>query len=343
MSRWFEETGKDGDVVISSRVRLARNIADYNFSLKLDDKDAKKLIKETSDKIDNIKELEKYAYYNFDSLDDYQKMAMKERHVISEYLLGQELAAGYVSSQENVSIMLNEEDHIRIQTYSTGMDLDKCYKMADTIDDYLGAELNYAYDVKYGYLTTCLSSVGTGMKTSYMLHLPALTDYSRIAGLASEVGRFGLVLRSVYSDGIKSYGDIYQISNQVTLGVSEGEIIDNITHITKQIVDQERSMRKQFINEKKVNALDNVYRSYGVLKYARKLTLTDAMVLLSQIRLGIATGLIKPEASDNYNVYQLMIGIQPGNLELMGDEELDDEELDVRRASFIRENLVNIL
>lgn len=244
MLRWFETNGKESDVVISSRVRLARNVKKYNFSLKLTENDAVKMIDELSEAINSLDIVKDYSSYNFKTLDEYQKQAMKERHVISNFLLGQKQAAGFVSKDEDISIMLNEEDHIRIQAYAPGMDMEKAFELADKVDDAIDSVTDYAFDEKYGYLTTCPSNVGTGMRASYMLHLPALAGNNRISGLASEVGRFGLVLRSVYGDGSKNYGDIYKLSNQITLGVSEKEIIDNLTHIANQIISQERTLRK---------------------------------------------------------------------------------------------------
>lgn len=161
------------------------------------------MIDELSEAINSLDIVKDYSSYNFKTLDEYQKQAMKERHVISNFLLGQKQAAGFVSKDEDISIMLNEEDHIRIQAYAPGMDMEKAFELADKVDDAIDSVTDYAFDEKYGYLTTCPSNVGTGMRASYMLHLPALAGNNRISGLASEVGRFGLVLRSVYGDGSK--------------------------------------------------------------------------------------------------------------------------------------------
>lgn len=339
MLRWFEVNGKNSDVVISSRVRLARNLEGYNFSLKLEPEDARKMIDDSLEKIRGMKEFTDFSTYDFKDLDVYQKVAMKERHVISNFLLNQDMAAGLVSPDENMSIMINEEDHIRIQAYVSGMDMNKAYTMADKADDSIGKGLKYAYDEKYGYLTTCPSNVGTGMRASYMLHLPALAGSNRIAGIATEIGRFGLVLRGIYGEGSRSLGYIYQVSNQVTLGLSEREIIDNLNNITQQIITQERNLRKQYVTKKRTTALDGVYRSYGVLKYARKMSLKDGMVLLSELRLGLAENLIKVASDVDCSIYQLMIGIQPANLQMLSGHELSEEEIDVQRSEFIRDNL----
>ena len=194
MLRWFEQNGPEGDVVISSRVRLARNLKDYNFSLKLDTPDAHKMIGEAAQKLRVLPEFKDFHEYHFENLEEVQREAMKERHVISPFLLSQSVAGGFVSSNEDLSIMLNEEDHIRIQAYRAGMDMERAYEAADHIDDCIGAVLPYAYDTQYGYLTTCPSNVGTGMRVSYMCHLPALAWNNKIQGIAAEIGRFGLVM-----------------------------------------------------------------------------------------------------------------------------------------------------
>lgn len=341
MLRWFEQNGPEGDVVISSRVRLARNLKDYNFSLKLDTPDAHKMIGEAAQKL-RVRRNSKIFTSIILRIWKKSSAKQKERHVISPFLLSQSVAGGFVSSNEDLSIMLNEEDHIRIQAYRAGMDMERAYEAADHIDDCIGAVLPYAYDTQYGYLTTCPSNVGTGMRVSYMCHLPALAWNNKIQGIAAEIGRFGLVMHSVYSDGNKSAGDIYQISNQITLGVTEKELIENITNIVQQIVTQERILRNRLKEKQKISVLDGIYRSYGILKYARKVSLKDGLVLLSQLRLGLAEGLVKTPDERDYAIYQLMIGIQPGNLEMLASQELTEEETDVMRAQFIRENLPSI-
>lgn len=342
MLRWFEEGGNNSDVVISSRVRLARNINGYNFSYKMSDTDAKMLVKNVTEQLKTVSPINSYNSYNFDYLDPYQKMGMRERHVISSYLEKQDYAAGFVAPDEDVSIMINEEDHIRIQAFAAGMNMQKAYTLADKMDDVIGDVLDYSYDQKFGYLTTLPSNAGTGMRASYMLHLPALAGNDKISGLIPEVGRFGLVLKAMEGDNNRALGDIYQLTNLVTLGKSEKDIIDNLDNIAEQIIAQERNYRKQYITKRKMTALDMVYRSYGVLKYARKVTLNDGELLLSQIRFGLASGLIKADGFDESNIYQLMIGIHPANLLMISNKDMDEEELEVSRADFIREHLPTI-
>ena len=253
----------------------------------------------------------------------------------------QKNAAGLVSPNEDISIMLNEEDHIRIQCFTAGMNMPLVYDKASQMDDLIGSSVDYAYHPKYGYLTTCPSSVGTGMRASYMLHLPALSGMGQLAGIMNEVGRFGLSMSSVFGEGSSSPGDIYRISNQTTLGLTEKELIDNLDNIVKQIIDQERMGRQQYIKQRRVTAEDAAYRSYGVLKYARKLSLKDALVLLSELRMGMFLGLFEENENNDFSIYQMMIGIQPYSLQLERGK-LSQEELEVARSEFVRENLPDL-
>lgn len=342
MLKWFEKSGNDSDVVISSRVRLARNLPEYNFSLKLNNKDAKVMVENTLQKFKKLEMFKSYKIFNFDDLDLIKKRAMLERNVISPFLMNQSIAAGLVSPDEHISLMLNEEDHIRIQVFVAGSDMMAAYKMADKIDDALGNAVEYAYNSKFGYLTTCPSNVGTGIRASYLLHLPALAGGNKLSGIASEIGRFGLIIRGMYGEGSEAVGDLYQVSNQVTLGLTEKEILDNLSNIVFQIVAQERASRRQYISRKRITAEDIAYRSYGVLKYSRKITIADAMILLSELRMGLEQGLLKAIDDAGFSTYKLIIGIQPANLQQMSEKKLSDEEIDVERARFIRDTLPNI-
>lgn len=342
MMRWFEENGPSGDVVVSSRVRLARNLTKYNFSLKLAKDSADEMIDYILNNLENVEQLKDYTRFRFENLNNYQRHAMEERHAISRFLAEQPTAAGLVSPNEDISIMINEEDHIRIQCFTAGMNMPLVYGMASGIDDMIGKSLEYAYHPQYGYLTTCPSSVGTGMRASYMLHLPALSGMGQLGGIMSEVGRFGLSMSSVFGEGSSSPGDIYRISNQTTLGLTEKELIDNIDNIVRQIIEQERTGRQQYADKQKITAEDAAYRSYGVLRYARKLSLRDGLVLLSELRMGIFLGLFEENENSDFSIYQMMIGIQPYNLQLAAGGKLSREELEIERSRFVREHLPHL-
>lgn len=339
MLRWFEETGSNDDVVISSRIRLARNITEFPFSTRITSEQTEEMLHYVNDKISGLKELEGYKSYNMNLLDKLDKEALKERNVISGYLFNQSEAGLFVSVDEKNTVMLNEEDHIRIQSIASGMNIEDAYKRANIIDDAIGKVVNYAYDDNFGYLTTCPSNVGTGMKASYVLHLPALGNSKMIQELIGEVGHFGITMKGMYGEDGSGCGHIYKISNQKTLGQSEKEIINNLNNVCKEIMTQEREARKRILKIDRLKLEDEVYKSYGVLKYSRKLKYKDAMLFLSELRLGLAMGLMSFEERTDFIVYQLMIGIQSANLRLIAGRNLSEEELEEIRAGFIRENL----
>ncbi len=339
--RWYEQADANNGIIISSKVRLARNFSKYNFSLKLSEEASAKMIHEAVKELNGLKEFASFLEYDFKDLDDTQKIALRERHCISDFLLQQKQAAGFISPKEDISVMLNEEDHIRIQAYSAGNDLKSAYKKASEIDDVIGSAVHYAYDYKYGYLTICPSNAGTGMRASVMLHLPMLAAAGGIDSLASEVGRFQMKLKSVGGTGKYSIGDMYRISNLVTLGVSEKQILENLKAIAEMVAKQEAEIQKEYIDSMPVRARDTVYRAYGVLKYARSIDLKDALTLLSEIRFGILNGLVKP-VKKTAAIYPIMIGASPANLCLEAVETLTEEEINTARADFIRKNLPEI-
>lgn len=339
MLRWFEQTGECNDVVLSSRVRLARNLKQYRFSCKISEDEANDLVKEVHNSISKEKMLKNYQYIDLNGIEELQKEAYCERHVISGFLKQQPVAAAYVSMDERMSIMVNEEDHIRIQSFASGMDIRAAFAAANEVDDLLSKKFDYAYDENFGYLTTCPSNVGTGMKASYTLHLPALSNSRKIQGLVNELGHFGLTMRPVYSNKGNAEGHIYQISNQRTLGQMEEEILENLSNIVSEIVEQERRGRQYFIRRERLRIEDEVYKSYGLLRYSRKMSLSDAQLLLSRLRMGISCDLIRLSEEQPFCTYQLLMGILPANLSIAAGQMADEQELDVLRASFIRENI----
>lgn len=339
MLRWFEEAGTNNDVILSSRIRLARNISTYPFSIKITSEQTDRMLAKTGQIIIKLPETAEYRDYILEDLDETQKEALVERNVISRYLMNQEKGMFFVSEDEKNSIMLNEEDHIRIQCIEAGMNLNEAYRRASRLDDCIGEKISYAYDDNFGYLTTCPSNVGTGMKASCMMHLPALGNSKKIQALISEVGHFGINMKGLYGEDGSGCGHIYQISNQKTMGQTESEIISNLDNIAQQIAGQERECRRQIIKSDKIKLEDEIYKSYGILKYSRRLKYKDAMLFLSELKLGLALELLEFQEKTDFIVYQLMIGIQPANLKLIAGRNPSEDELEEIRAGFIRENL----
>lgn len=343
MHKWYEQIASDSDVVISSRVRLARNLETYPFSSKLEEEQAISLVNEAKGITNALSEKDNRKFYscNISSLSEIDKTAMVERHIISPLLAEKEQTTGLIlSDDETVSIMLNEEDHVRIQAIVGGMNLEQAYREADRIDDIAYEKLHFAYDEKFGYLTACPTNAGTGMRASCMMFLPALSSARMIQKLIEEVGKYGVTVRGIYGEGTKSLGSIYQISNQKTMGTSESEIIENLKRIVLQVVKQERKRREYMLSVNADEIEDQVYRSYGVLKYARQISSDDAMTLLSQIKFGADCGLIKFDRE--FNIHKLMMGVQPGSLQWTLGKNLGSLTRDQARSEYIRRELPSI-
>ncbi len=340
MLKWYKEAGQNNDVVISSRVRLARNLRDYPFSAKLSEKQASELVEKVKAAAPLIENQASMKFYSCsaDVLGDMEKTAMVERHIISPLLVAKEQSTGLIlSNDESISIMINEEDHIRIQSITGGMNIDEAFQAANKIDDIINEIFDFAFHEKYGYLTSCPTNVGTGLRASYMMFLPALTVAGKIIKLAEELGQYGIALRGTYGEASKSVGSLYQISNQKTLGSTEKEIMDSLDSIVEQVMKQERRQREYILTNNYDEFEDKVHRSYGVLKYAKQLSSVDAMALLAQLKLGIDMNLI--HLGENYNIHELMMEIQPGNLQCQLDKSVGSVQRDKYRADYIRKKL----
>ncbi|MDF2952628.1 MAG: putative ATP:guanido phosphotransferase Hore [Anaerocolumna sp.] len=304
MLKWYKEPAKNSDVVISSRIRLARNLRKYPFSIKLSDEQAVLMVNEVKESAKTIEQQteRKYNSSNVNTLAEIDKTAMVERHIISPLLTAKEQSTGLILSEdEKISIMINEEDHLRIQSVTGGMNIYEAFRMANKVDDITSGIFEYAFHEKYGYLTSCPTNVGTGLRASYMVFLPALTAAGRVGKLIEELGKYGIALRGTYGEATKSVGSLYSY--------------DEVE--------------------------DKVHRSYGILRYARQLTSGDAMTLLAQLKLGLDLELIKPK--QEFNVHELMMDIQPGNLQCHQDKNIGSIQRDKIRADYIREKLPEII
>jgi protein arginine kinase len=344
MLKWYKEPAKNSDVVISSRIRLARNLRKYPFSIKLSDEQAVLMVNEVKESAKTIEQQteRKYNSSNVNTLAEIDKTAMVERHIISPLLTSKEQSTGLILSEdEKISIMINEEDHLRIQSVTGGMNIYEAFRMANKVDDITSGIFEYAFHEKYGYLTSCPTNVGTGLRASYMVFLPALTAAGRVGKLIEELGKYGIALRGTYGEATKSVGSLYQISNQKTLGNTEREIIEGLNRIVEQVMKQERRQREYILSNSYDEVEDKVHRSYGILRYARQLTSGDAMTLLAQLKLGLDLELIKPK--QEFNVHELMMDIQPGNLQCHQDKNIGSIQRDKIRADYIREKLPEII
>ncbi len=274
-----------------------------------------------------------YEYRYLGDLSDLERKALQERRVFNSTIASKKTPVGLIlSEQEDVGIVLNGTDHIRLQMIAPGLHLGELWKQCDQMDDYINA-----FDKKYGYLTSFPTNVGTGMRASVVVHLPMLSLGKKFNGLVSEMGRFGAAVRGVYGEGSENYGALYEISNQKTLGLTEKEILDLVNRVALQLLAQEKQVRKMTMEKRRLEYEDEVYKSYGVLKYARKMSAKDAMIFLSQIMSGIVDGILETE--EDCAVYRVMLGIQPANLQKISERPLEKEELDEARAAYIRRTL----
>ena len=332
MSKWYIGEGDHNDIVISTRIRIARNLADYPFPVRLDNKSKIEVNEKIRDALDGKENL---TYTELKTLTRSQIVSLAERHLISpEFASNSDARALLMSDNEDISIMLCEEDHIRIQVMKSGLALKEAYELADKIDTEINQSLKYAFDEKLGYLTQCPANLGTGMRASVMLHLPALTAKGQIGSLASTVSKLGLTIRGAYGEGMSAMGDLYQLSNRVSLGISEKSAIDNLKTITLQLAAQERAAREE--TSKSIETEDAVFRAYGILKSARILSTKEFMSLISKVRLGAVLGMIK---TDLKTINELMVSMQPATINAFVGKTLSLEERDVERAKIVRERL----
>lgn len=328
---------ENNGIVLTSRIRLARNLKNYKFPLKMTGEESNNVVEEVKSAVDRHNLNYKLTYMR--DLSDVEKSVMVEKHLISPDLAEKkETGAFLLSYDEKVSIMINEEDHIRIQTLGTGMSLKECWELSNKIDDVLEEEVDYAFDRELGYVTACPTNIGTGMRASVMVHLPALSITNQIEKLLIGISQLGVAVRGVYGEGTKSMGHLYQISNQGTLGASEETLIDKISQIVAQIVEKEERMRVHLKKNNLYEIEDDCYRAYGLLTNARRMSTEEAMKLLSLLKLGKEMEII--DKAKNKDIYRLMVKIQPNNILSSTDTELTAKERDKMRAEIIRNELL---
>ncbi|ASF37705.1 ATP--guanido phosphotransferase [Halobacillus halophilus] len=340
LSPWMKQDGPDSDIVLSSRIRLARNFSSSPFPLIASDETLEKVLDFFKEeyKGQSFRDYKGFEVVQMNDLEPVEKRVLVEKHLISPHLAEKpKHSAALISENEQVSIMINEEDHIRLQLYFPGFQLDRALEQASQLDDWLEEKINYAFDEKRGYLTACPTNVGTGMRASVMMHLPALSMTQQINRMTPAINQLGLVVRGIYGEGSEALGSIYQISNQITLGKSEQDIVEDLHSVVKQLIDQERRAREALISRSGVQLEDRIFRSYGVLKHSRIIESKEAAKCLSDLRLGIDLKLIDDIPRTILN--ELMILTQPGFLQQYAKASLNPDERDVRRASLIRERL----
>jgi len=329
----------DTDVVMSSRIRLARNIKDIPFPSIIDDESSLKVINIVKNTLigNNLDKAGDFKEYYIGKLDVIERQSLVEKHLISPDL-SQNTKNGYVliKDDNSVSIMVNEEDHVRIQCILKGLRLNDAWDIADRIDDLIEENTDYAFDEKIGYLTACPTNVGTGLRASVMVHLPSLTITGQLNNILNSVSKIGMAVRGLYGEGSQVLGDIYQLSNQITLGQSEKEIIENIEGVVKQIIASERKARSELYEKQKIQLEDRVGRAFGLLSNAKVMTTKEYMSLISDVRLGSVLGILNVDIN---KIDEITTNIQPGNLQKIFKEQLDPFVRDVKRAEYVTKQI----
>lgn len=340
ISPWMQQEGPNDDIVLSSRIRLARNLTDFAFPAVAAEEEKKRAFHYISSRIQNesYHSLGTFELLRMDELEPVDKQVLVEKHLISPYLVQQSHdAAVLINESESISIMVNEEDHLRVQCLFPGFQLNEALTLANGVDDWLEEKFDYAFDEKRGYLTSCPTNVGTGLRASVMVHLPALVLTGRFNRFATAINQFGLVIRGIYGEGSEFLGNIFQISNQITLGKSEADIAGDLRAVVMQLIQQEAVARRDLMGTSRILLEDKLWRSFGTLAFGRVVDSKEAATCLSNVRLGVDLGMIKGVKRGVLN--ELLVLTQPGFLQHHFKAVFDPDERDIKRATLIRERL----
>ena len=337
---WLRGTGPDSDVVVSSRIRLARNLSQFPFPIRAEDAVRAEIFSLLSGTLGDLDVSPSLHPFDVDRLDDLDRHLLVERQLISRELADADGPRGVaVSRDETVSVMMNEEDHLRVQVLASGFAVAEAWEKADAVDDAIERELPYAFDEQFGFLTACPTNCGTGMRASVMLHLPALVLTKEIAKVFQALQKIRLAVRGLYGEGSQAMGDYYQISNQVTLGNSEADIVAKIGEVVPNIISYERRVRKALVKQDRRSLHDQIARAHGVLRSAQTISSEETMSLLSSLRLGVNLGLI--DELEPATVNELFIHTQPAHLQKLKGEPLETGERNVARAGYLRDKLAH--
>lgn len=331
-SPWTMGVGAENDVVLCTRIRLARNFAQYPFPLKQTAESGQAVLADFSAFCKDRNDLQFYDLHNVSLL---EKRALVEKHYISpEHSKEDHQHRGLAMNADgSISIMINEEDHLRVQCFAPGLDLDGLWQKANALDDDIESYFDYAFDEKLGYLTCCPSNLGNGMRASVMMHLPGLTLTKRL-GILDQLSNFGMTVRGLFGEGSQSIGDLYQISNQSAIGQSEKDILTNLKSVTQQIIKEERNARNFLKEQNGLRLSDKIWRAYGTLSNARYMSSREALELISLVRLGYYLGYFTQLESKQVN--QLYLMAQPGYLQVLYGHDMDEVARDTYRAEQLR-------
>jgi len=335
---WLQGDGPDADIVVSSRIRLARNIAGFPFIARADDDVRLRLVETLRSAVMSAAPERNLQFLNVALLEDLDSQLLMERQLISRELVDTDGPRGVIIGPgEQVSVMVNEEDHLRIQVMQSGFALKECWEIADALDTGIESSATYAFDEELGYLTACPTNVGTGIRVSVMVHLPGLRMTREIQKVNQAAQKINLAVRGLYGEGSQALGDFFQISNQMTLGCSEHELIKNMSEVVPQIIGYERRVRDLLCHENRQALDDKIARARAILTGAKSISSDETMHLLSNLRMGINLGIIDDISIGDVNA--LFVHTQPSHLQKLNGEPLKTAERNAARASYLRSRL----
>ena len=341
-AEWLRASGPSSDIVVSSRLRLARNLSGFHFVQKLNQEQEEEIVEVVEDAIHKSGFMKDAYYFRYNNLTDLDRQFLLERHLISREHAGEKGdKAVAITPNEVVSVMVLEEDHLRLQAFQSGFNLLETWRIVNQIDDELEKNLNYSFSANLGYLTACPTNVGTGLRASCMMHLPSLVLTKQGHKVLQALAKLNLAARGVYGEGTQATGNFFQISNQITLGQPEEEIIDNLDRVIRQVIDHEKEAREYLRDKRKSRFEDQIWRALGTLKSARVLSSSEATQLLSLVQLGIQMGLVA-SALTRQDLNALFLLIQPAHLQKLTGKSLNSAERDVRRAELMRQRLEKV-
>ena len=343
---WLDASGRSSHLVLSTRVRLARNLRGRIFGLRNSPEERETILTEILAATRDTPQLAEAMLIRLDQVDRSDRELLHERHLVSRELAGLEgggdvRAGAGLLVQNRVGVMLNEEDHLRIQGLQSGLALEAAYAEADTLDSELGQRLAFAFHPQFGYLTSCPTNVGTGLRASVLIHLPGLVLTKEITKVLQGLSQVGLTFRGLYGEGSEVVGNFFQLSNQTTLAKSEVDLLDHLGKMVRQIIEYEEQARQILLRDAPAIIEDKVWRAYGLLRHARSLPVEEAMNLLSGVRLGVGLGLISDVSM--YALNKLLVYAQPAHIAAhdAGGQALSPSEINIRRASYVRQSLTS--
>lgn len=339
---WLDASGPESAVVLSTRVRLARNIQGYAFTVRTQEEDRAEILAQVLEATQQSDQLAEATTFRLNELDHSERQLLHERHLVSKELAGLETGKSMrsdaaVITDGHVGVMVNEEDHIRLQVLRSGFSLSEAYSDLERLDAELGTRLSFAFHPEFGYLTSCPTNAGTGLRASVLIHLPGLVLTKEIAKVLQGLSQVGLTFRGLYGEGSEVVGNFFQLSNQTTLGKSEEELLDHLAKIVRQVVAYEREAREVLQRDAASVIADKVWRAYGLLRYARSLSFDETMNLLSGVRLGVGLNLV-PNLSV-YTLNKLLIFTQSAHLADADGRSLSEGDYSIPRASYVRQQL----